>query len=159
MCCLDLPVTNAFSSCPLSPVTQGLTLTTFVLQTYKPMVEKRRNTVPPITPTKIWTFGEVLFSVLDSGPEPDAAFFSGGVSFGTGEGGERGEGFSCGARLRGSSWSRSNGFGGTGEGGEEGEGFCCGARLRASSWSRCNGFGSCSASRPRLVLLPSPICL
>jgi len=31
VCCLDLPVTNAFSSCPLSPEAQGLTLTTFIL--------------------------------------------------------------------------------------------------------------------------------
>lgn len=102
------------------------------------MVEKRRNTAPPITPTKIWTFGEVLFSVLGSAPEPGVecgvgeleAFFSEGVSFGTGEGGEGSEGFSCGGLA---------------------------ARLRGSSWARWNDFRSCS--RPRVVPLPWPICL
>ena len=58
------------------------------------MLEKIRNTAPPITPAKIgtvWTFDEVLL-VLDSVPEPDVewggeeseAFFLWGASFGTG---------------------------------------------------------------------------
>ena len=73
---------------------QGLTLATFVLQRYMPMLEKIRNTAPPMTPGKIgnvWTFGELL-SVLDNVPEPGVEwgggesepFFLWGANFGPG---------------------------------------------------------------------------
>lgn len=44
-----IPVTNAFCSCPLSPVTQGLTVTILLLrQRRTPTTEKIRSKEPPV---------------------------------------------------------------------------------------------------------------
>jgi hypothetical protein len=47
----DLPVTNAFCSCPLKPVAQGLTVTTLLLlKRKKPTAEIKASIEPAITP-------------------------------------------------------------------------------------------------------------
>lgn len=44
-----IPVTNAFCSCPLSPVTQGLTVTILLLRQRRiPTTEKIRSKEPPV---------------------------------------------------------------------------------------------------------------
>lgn len=58
---VELPVTNAFWSCPLRPVAQGLTVTTLLfLYSHMPMT-KTANTAPPMAPANItirWWFLE-----------------------------------------------------------------------------------------------------
>lgn len=52
-----IPVTNAFCSCPLNPVAQGLTTATLLLrQKRKPVTRSKSRAEPPITEdsTKTW---------------------------------------------------------------------------------------------------------
>lgn len=52
----EIPVTNAFCSCPLNPVTQGLTTTTLLLRNnIKPIAATAISDAPPTLPAKTIT--------------------------------------------------------------------------------------------------------
>jgi len=150
--CLNLPVTNAFWSCPLNPVAHGLTVATLlVLKRYTTMLKMRINAAPPTMPPTIatWWFFELL---LSCGIEPGA---------GKGEGeletfwlGEAGFFTVCGvSEADGEGEGDGDGDGiGEGDGDGDGEGKGVSGIIAARLWGSAPGTRDCSSLRRPFLL-------